>query len=94
MLMAHSSNFSSREKYHPEPSEDDTYKQQRVEPNIQQANPNNSGNSGLLMGQYSGTMMLMVHKNESLDHLKSNQTTDEEQDEMLLTRTDVGGGSS
>jgi len=46
------------------------------------------------MGQYSGTMMLMVHKNESLDLLNSNQTTDEEQDEMLLTRTDVGGGSS
>ena len=37
--------------------------------------------------------MLMVHKNESLDLLNSNQT-DEEQDEMILTRTDVGGAIS
>ncbi len=31
--------------------------------------------------------MLMVHKNESLDLINSNPT-DDEQDEMLLTRTD------
>jgi len=37
-------------------------------------------------------MMLMVHKNESLDLLNSNQT-DDEQDEMILTRTDVGAAS-
>ena len=37
--------------------------------------------------------MLMVHKNESLDILNSNQT-DDEQDEMLLTRTEGGISSS
>ena len=38
--------------------------------------------------------MLMVHKNESLDMLNSNQT-DDEHDELLLTRTDpdLGGGN-
>jgi hypothetical protein len=38
-------------------------------------------------------MMLMVHKNESLDILNSNQT-DDEHDEMLLTRTEGGISSS
>lgn len=37
--------------------------------------------------------MLVVRKDESLDILNSN-ATDEEQDEMLLTRTDVGGAVS
>jgi len=52
-------------------------------------NKEHTSSSAAPFGQYSGTMMLMVHKNESLDLLNSNQT-DDEQDEMILTRTDAG----
>jgi len=87
--MAHSSNFSSREKYKVDMSEDETFKQQRIDGNInhQTSLKEHTAGSNGVFGQYSGTMMLMVHKNESLDLLNSNPT-DDEQDEMLLTRTD------